>query len=265
MPRIAWLSDSHLDHARPDAVAALHRQLGEVAVDHCVVTGDTAVAPTLVTTLETLAAAVQCPVHFVLGNHDHYGGSVAGVRDAVIALGDRRPDVQWLPPAGVFALDEDTALIGVDGWADGGFGDPLATPLRMNDDRLIAELAAQPGRRAKLAVKQALAAADAARLTTLLERAVGTARTVVVATHVPPFVDVLPAAGHLSSADWLPMLVCRATGEVLRRAALHHPDRRFLVLAGHTHVGADVVIAPNLRCMVAPARYGAPTVQVITT
>lgn len=262
MSAFLWASDLHLDHLDD---TGRHQLASTIAADPApiVLTGDLATSGTLVADLEWLAGTANAPLFFVLGNHDHYGGSVASVRDQVLALAER-PPIRWLPPAGVVPLGDDWALIGVDGWADGRHGDPLGTPVRLNDDRLIAELAAQPSRRGRLAVRQALADADAARLETLLSRAIPTAHHIVVATHVPPFVESLPRTGRLAGAEWLPLLVCEATGQVLRRAAAAHPEQHFLVLAGHTHVATDVLITANLRCRVAPARYGIPQVETVT-
>ncbi|HEY4320449.1 MAG TPA: metallophosphoesterase [Gemmatimonadales bacterium] len=254
---IRWASDLHLDHA-DDAARA--RFLGSLAGADVplLLTGDTSVAPRLVADLTAILAATAGPVWAVLGNHDHYGSSIAAVRDSVIALADREPRFRWLPPAGVISLAPDWALVGVDGWADGRQGSPLTTPVRLNDDRLIAELAAQPGRRGRLAVKQALADADAARLATLLDRAAAVASHLLVATHVPPFVAALPATGRLASPDWLPLLVCEATGQALRQAAERYPEHDFLVLTGHSHAAQATQVAANLRCIVAGARYGEP-------
>jgi predicted phosphohydrolase len=263
MSAILWASDLHWGHAPVGSRQAFVDTILGTRGHSFVLTGDISVAPRLVADLEFLADAAGRPLHFVLGNHDHYGSTVGKVRDAVIELAGRRPDIQWLPPAGLVALDAETVLIGVDGWADGRHGDPLHTPLRLNDDRFIGELAAQPSRAARLAVKQALADADAARLATLLELAAVTARHVVVATHVPPFPEALPATGRLASVEWLPLLVCEATGAVLRAAAVTHPGHEFVVLSGHTHVDTDVMVLPNLRCRVAGAQYGAPVVRSV--
>jgi len=261
---IVWGSDLHLDHA---TLAARQEMIAGVTSSRAgavVITGDLSTASGLVRNLELIADATSSPVFFVLGNHDHYGAGVARVRDLVVELAQHNPRIQWLPPRGVVELEPHVVLVGVDGWADGRHGEPLSTPLVLNDDRLIAELAAQPSRAGKLTVKRTLADADAARLAILLERAIALdARRIVVATHVPPFPEALPSIGHLAGPDWLPILVCGATGAVLRRVAADHPDRTFLVLCGHTHVEMDVMIAPNLRCMVAGARYGAPGVLVV--
>jgi predicted phosphohydrolase len=261
---LIWSTDPHLDHAAPPVRERFLEAMRETAGQAVILTGDTSTAARLVADLEAIGDAAARPVHHVLGNHDHYGSSIAAVRDAVVALAERRPEIRWLPPAGVVALGSDTALIGVDGWADGRHGDPLETPLRLNDDRLIGELAAQPGRAGKLAVKRLLADADAARLRILLDRAAPTAQRIVVATHVPPFVESLPARGPIARPEWWPLLVCGATGQVLRDFAATHPDHQITVLAGHTHAATDVAIMANLRCLVGAARYGAPSVVSFT-
>jgi predicted phosphohydrolase len=260
---ILWGSDLHLDHAADVARRALADTLRSTPAAAVIATGDVSVASRLVADLEFVADAAARPLYFVLGNHDHYGSTVAKVRDAVAGLATRRPGIQWLPPTGVMMLNRETALIGVDGWADGRLGDPLTTPLLLNDDRLIGELAAQRTRAAKLIVKRALADADAMRLATLLDRAIATARRIVIATHVPPFMAALPVTGRLAGPEWLPLLVCEATGTVLSRAAAAHTGHEFLVLCGHTHVATDVRIASNLRCRVAGARYGEPAVRSV--
>jgi hypothetical protein len=263
VPAIVWTSDLHLDHASAPVRNRLAKNLGAAAGQALVVTGDISIGSALVADLEFLADAVNRPLYFVLGNHDHYGANVAAVRDAVLELGTRRPAIQWLPPAGVVPLDADTALVGVDGWADGRQGDALTTRFVLNDDRLIGELAIPQTRAGKLLVKRALADADGDRLGVLLERAVAVARRIVIATHVPPFAEALPPAGRLAHPEWRPLLICSATGDVIRRAAENNPGHTFTVLCGHTHAAADVQVAANLRCVVAGARYGEPGVRTI--
>lgn len=259
MPML-WATDIHLDHARDPARVRFLEHLHRDAPESLIITGDISVAGQFVRDLTDIADAAQCPIWYVLGNHDHYGEGVGEVRDRATALAEARPDIRWLPPAGVVPLTDGTVLIGVDGWADGRFGDPLTTPLVLNDDRRISELAAQESRLAKLTVKRALADADAARLATLLDRAALVGHRILVATHVPPFFEALPTRGRLAHPAWWPLLLCEATGGVLKRFAADHPTHDVTVLAGHTHVEWQATLAPNLRIRVGGARYGAPSV-----
>lgn len=261
---LAWISDCHLDRAAPDAVSRFHATLRNLAPKSVIVTGDVSNASRLIADLEAIADAAQAPLYHVLGNHDYYGSSVGIVRDAVLALTARRSDIQWLPPAGLIRLTAETLLVGVDGWADGRHGDAMRTPLVLNDDRLIAEVAAQEGRAAKLVVKRILADADAARLGTLLDRATEQSpRRIVVATHVPPFVEALAPGSRESHPDWHPLLVSRATGRVLRAFASAHPGIEVEVLAGHSHRACRATILPNLTVTVAGARYGQPGFEIL--
>lgn len=262
--RIAWASDCHLDRAAPEAVGLLLATLRNTAPDTVIVTGDLSNATRLTHDLESIADAAGATIYHVLGNHDYYGSSIGHVRDAVIALAARRPEIQWLPPAAPVRLSDETWLVGVDGWADGRHGDPLRTPLVLNDDRLIAEVAAQEGRAAKLIVKRVLADADAARLATLLERAATEQPArILVATHVPPFVEALAPESRESHPDWHPLLVSAATGTVLRAFATAHPGIHLQVLAGHSHRACEVAILDNLKVRVAAARYGRPRFEIL--
>jgi predicted phosphohydrolase len=262
--RLAWITDCHLDRAAPAAVEGLLATLRDVTANAVIITGDVSHAGRLVADLQRLADAARPPIWLVLGNHDHYGASIGTIRDAVVALGEQRRDLRWLPPAGVVELAPGHLLVGVDGWADGRHGDPLHTPLVLNDDRLIAELADQDSRAGKLAVKRVLADADAARLDTLLARAAAREpQRVLVATHVPPFVEALKPGSREAHRHWHPLLVCGATGAVLDRFARAHPTIEVTVLSGHSHRGHVASILPNLTVHVGEARYGSPRVETI--
>jgi predicted phosphohydrolase len=261
---LLWITDPHLDRAPGAATDRFLMAVRSSRPEAVILTGDVSHAGRVVADLEQIADAAEAPVHHLLGNHDHYGGSVASVRDAVLALVARRPEIGWLPPAAVVPLPDGRALVGVDGWADGRHGDPATTPLVLNDDRLIAEVRAQPDRAGKLAVKRVLANADARRLATLLLRAIAAgADRIVVATHVPPFVEALAPGSRIAHPDWHPLLVCGATGTVLRRVATGNPKVTIEVLAGHTHRACRARILPNLGVTVGSARYGAPAIQEV--
>jgi predicted phosphohydrolase len=237
---IAWISDCHLDRAAPSAVTNFYVTLRSAAPKAVIVTGDLSNASRLTADLVALANSAGAPIYHVLGNHDYYGSSIGTVRDDVITLATQHPDIQWLPPAGPVRLNDETLLVGVDGWADGRHGDPLRTPLVLNDDRLIAEVAAQEGRAA----------------TELPKR-------IIVATHVPPFVEALAPGSRESHPDWHPLLVSAATGTTLRTFALAHPAIQLQVLSGHSHRACKVSILPNLQVTVAAARYGQPRFEML--
>lgn len=258
--RLAWATDVHLNFLSSGGLETFCAELARQEPDAVVLTGDIAEAPTLEPLLSLMAAELKTPIYFVLGNHDYYRGSIPRVREAVTALCQRSPWLAWLPAAGVVPLGRDTALIGVDGWADGRLGDFVRSPVMLNDYLLIAELAGL-GRAARLDRLHRLGDAEAACLQELLAEALPRHRRVIVATHVPPFKEACWHDGKLSNDDWLPHFTCRAVGEVLRRAAVDYPDRTLRVLCGHTHGAGTAAILPNLRVVTGGAEYGEPRVQ----
>ena len=259
--RLTWATDIHLDHATPAARAEFHQELARRAAP-VVLTGDLADAATLEPLLLELAAAVDQPVRFVLGNHDFYGGSVADVRARAAALRDRDARLQWLPAAGLVRLDEDTLLVGHDGWCDGRFGDWAGSKVLLNDYLQIRDLAeAHLHKPTLLARIQSLAAEAAAYLADILPRALAAAARVVVATHVPPFREACWHEGQISDDDWLPHFSSRVVGEALLAAADAFPSREMLVLCGHTHGAGVTRPRENLAVVTGGAAYGRPWPQ----
>jgi len=256
---LGWLSDIHLNFLDEPDYAGFIAGLAARRVDGWVVTGDTAEAPALLGWLERLRANMALPLHVVLGNHDFYRGSIAGV-SAALRAAQERIGVVWLTHSEPVRLAEGLALVGDDGWGDGRLGDAAGSQVELNDFHLIEELRGLD-RAARLERVAELGAAAAARLAPKLDAAASACRRVCVATHVPPFAGAAWHEGRPGAADWLPWFACGATGEVLLDGARRHPRTEFLVLCGHTHGGGVHLAAPNLTVHTAAAEYGRPRLQ----
>ena len=263
--RIVGLSDLHLDFGDEARVRLLCRAVRAARPTHVLVGGDTGVARTFVWYLRTLAGAVDCPVSFVLGNHDYYGSGVDALRAALPGRIADIPSLRWLgDPAGAepIALGPDTGLVGHGGWGDAREGAYDTTAVVVNDFVHIEELTG-PSQPSRIRLLRALGDEAAAHLAPRLSAALERFARVLVTTHVPPFREACWHEGRLSGADWLPWFVCRAVGEVLLAAARRHPERELLVLCGHTHSGGRARPLPNLEVRTAPATYGAPAIAEI--
>jgi len=272
---VAWATDIHLDFLADPQVLAFAELLAESKPEAVVLSGDLSHAETLEHHLRLLAQGIRCPIYFVLGNHDYYGSSIAAVREAVGDLCARKPRLRWLPACGVVALSEQTAMVGVDGWADARLGDPDDTPVILNDfihiedlaDTLDPRVRATPvllrttSRAALHAKLRALGDEEAARCRALVESALASHQHVVVVTHVPPFADACWHDGKRSDPDWLPYFSCAAVGDTLRSLAQQHPTRSLTVLCGHTHGAGEAQIEPNLRVLTGGAVYRRPQLQ----
>lgn len=269
--RLAWGTDLHLNFATEAQALALCAQARAAGAAGLVLTGDLAEAPSVEGWLTRLADALGLPLWFVLGNHDYYHGSIAGLRARLPAL----RGAQWLGGGAVVALTPHTALVGVDGWGDGRLGDLRAeVAVLLNDFLLIEELRAAAfaggsGRPRRdglrweplLEALRALGEAEAQVLRAALEQALAQHEDVLVLTHVPPFAEASFHEQGLSDPPWMPHFTCHATGEVLRALARAHPRRRLRVLCGHTHTAGRVQVLPNLEVLAGGARYRDPRLQ----
>ena len=259
--KLAWLTDLHFNFCSSQQREAFVNSVAAEQPDAVLLGGDIGEADTTADLLERLARCWQVPVYFVLGNHDFYHGSIAAVRAEATRLAERVPNLTYLSASAAVRLSDGTALVGVDGWGDGGFGLATTSPIRLNDFRLIEELReAAPGA-PRLEVLRQLGKESKRLLRGKLGPALATSERIIVLTHVPPFEEAAWHEGKVSDDDWLPWFACRATGEILRDAMAAHPDKRMLVLCGHTHGAGECQILPNLRVLTGGAEYGRPRVQ----
>jgi hypothetical protein len=260
--RLAWLTDVHLNFLDPPEREAFYRTLAQTDADAFLVGGDVGEAPDVALHLSAIDRAVRRPVYFVLGNHDFYRGSIAGVRAQAEALAVASPNLHWLPRAGVVPLTAATCLVGHDGWGDGRLGDYAGSDVMLNDWGLIGEFGgffeAPEERLAKL---RALGDEAGAHFLAVLPAALERFRQVLVLTHVPPFREACWHQGRVSGDEWLPHFTCKAAGDALAGAMALRPDRRMTVLCGHTHGAGEAQVLPNLKVLTGGAVYGSPTAQ----
>lgn len=128
---LAWLTDIHLNFLRPPGVEASLDMLAGTEADASAISGDVAQADDVAVHLHDVVDRVNRPVYFVLGNHDFYLGSIAGVREKVRALCAVTPNLLWMPDAGVVPFTDETCLVGHDGWGDEA-GIALQCPKRLS-------------------------------------------------------------------------------------------------------------------------------------
>jgi predicted phosphohydrolase len=260
--RLAWATDTHLDAS--DWHYGLVEQVVGESADALVLCGDISEGPFLQHRLQLLSGALAPrPIWFVLGNHDYYGSTFWKTRRRVARVCRNTPGLEWLSSSGVVPLTGQTALIGDDGWYDLRLGsyEPEQLKDRLDDFFWNFDLKALDGE--PLADRlRLLADRSCARLQRRLRQALQYGyRTIVVATHVPPFKEACWYKGAPCAEDLLPFFGCGAMGEMLVREMEIHPQATLTVLCGHTHAGpCDLLIRPNLRVLVGTADYGWPKV-----
>lgn len=260
MQHIAWVTDPHLNFVNIRQWESFVNQLTAFDVDAILLSGDVSESEDVIWQLRRIVAAVEKPVYFVLGNHDFYHGSIVNVRRAVEAVCGEESMLRYMTGSLPEELCGGWTLCGDDGWADGRIGDYFRSPVRMNDFRLIQELAGLDSS-TRLRVLKREGVASAVRLRRQMEIARKSSRRTIVLTHVPPFREACWYDGQHSNDDWAPFFCCHAVGWMLRRFCARFPDHEVLVLCGHTHSRGKSQIAKNLVVWTGAAEYGTAEVS----
>lgn len=258
--RLAWVTDIHLNFLGAAQVQAFCAALRERQPDAVLVGGDIAEADTVEWYLKILAADVQRPIYFVLGNHDFYQGSIPAVRKVMDGLCRAESRLTYLTQAGCIALTPTTGLVGHDGWGDGQWGDYANSTVRLNDHRLIRELTGLDRGELRTRLKR-LGDEAAEYLRSVLPRALDVHERVILLTHVPPFVEACWHEGKTADDNWAPFFTCKAVGDVLLDVMDKRVDRQLTVLCGHSHGAGQAQVLPNLTVLTGRAEYGAPEIQ----
>lgn len=260
--RLAWLTDIHLNFLSTLQIAAFCKTLLEVKPTAIAISGDIAEADSIECYLMHLEKRLARPIYFVLGNHDYYRGSIDQVRSRIARVAYTSAHLHWLPATGIMPLTESTCILGHDGWADARLGNYRRSPVLLNDYRLIKELSGlNKADRCKMLLQLGVEAAWYLR--SLLPEALDRFERVIVVTHVPPFREACWHEGKISNDDWLPHFSCKTVGDVLIGAMQARPDRKMVVLCGHTHSPGRVQILPNLEVFTGASEYGAPQIQSV--
>lgn len=252
---LAWITDPHFDHVNLKTWVRWSQTLASSHPDGVIVTGDISEGDDVAFQLRRLAAAIDRPIYFVLGNHDFYGGRIGEVRLRCADLAREVPLLRYLSECPPIPLGDEVVLLGDDGWGDGVEGDFENSPIRLNDFRMIDDFRdVSPDRWRGLVDQQGRQSAE--RLSEKIAGLKSSVRFVLVATHVPPFRESCWYEGQTTDDHWAPFFVCGHVGRMLRTAALANPDREFVVLCGHTHHDGIARITDNLVVHTGFSRYG---------
>ncbi len=267
--KLLWLTDIHLNFLEKEDRMYFYKEIESKLANKIIITGDIAEAPSVCNILIEMADTLQIPIYFVLGNHDYYRDHVMNVKMMLEKLTKENDYLYWLPAAGVQYLAEDIVLLGVDGWADGRYGDYANSRVSLCDSRLIDDLFQSKllGKYALLEKMQYFADQDAHLLESgLMSCAVDPkVKKIIVITHVPPYPDLCLYQGKVSGDDFLPFFASKATGDVLTDFAKQHKNIDLLVLCGHTHASATGKPLDNLTIKVGVAEYLEPQIQEVIT
>jgi Icc protein len=250
--KLLWLSDPHFDSR--DRWSGGHddflHQLSQRDFDHLVITGDISNARYIERDLLSLSeAAGRRSIKFVLGNHDFYGSSFNDVDRAVAQLCRQRSNLHHLGYGEIIKVNNQVALIGQRGWADGKAGHGRHTLSPFKDANWIADF--KDDSKDTVFRKMArLGETSGDYFRKMVSRALATFMLVIVVTHVPPFVS----AALRCHEEEQPFFINSSAGYGLKQSLSEHPDKLLMVLCGHTHRANTYDETPRLRVHVGGKR-----------
>ncbi|MDZ7362064.1 MAG: metallophosphoesterase [candidate division KSB1 bacterium] len=108
MTRPGWLTDIHLEFLQPKKLPAFADHVAEAMPGMVLIGGNTGIASNFALFLQIQQAHLECPIYFVLGNHDFYHGSMAQVRALAAQLTKSEPWRRWLSMQGVVQITKST-------------------------------------------------------------------------------------------------------------------------------------------------------------
>jgi predicted phosphohydrolase len=259
MKKFVRYTDTHLNFAWSWERRRFAAMLVDERPDGILLTGDISDGRLLVAHLNELAANLACPIYFVLGNHDFWHKGFEQTYAEVQKMTAKTPNLIWLTLSPVISLTEDVALVGTEGWYDGLAANPRYLDLTW--DWLNIKELRHLTRLARLDYYRELSRLEAVRMEDKLRAAVVGHKEIVVMTHIPPWAEAAPVKTPILSHFkvfrdcWTAYDVSVHMGQSIERVAKEFPEKKFRVLAGHTHVQTWVQVAPNIEVHVNRAKY----------
>ena len=288
--RLAWATDLHLNFVDDENMAAFLAEVQRADIDAIAICGDTGESDSIGPFLIRLAESIERPVHFVLGNHDFYHGSIADTRQSIRSLAASHHHLTYLSTSGPIELTATMAVVGHDGWGDARRGDFYGTNVIVGDVKYIEELKCWKtapeelkdsqlhysvdsnlpnwrlppedlDRESLRPVLNELGTEAAEHLARVLNEAFQEYQDVIAITHVPPFPELCRIREGLNRDDWLPFYCCDAVGRVMKEIMQNHPSQSLHVLCGHTHRGGSIRVLDNLTAECGDTEYTEPKIQ----
>lgn len=250
MARLLWLTDPHLNFSSYFSLLNFLNRLDNLVFDRLVITGDISDGFSLKRHITMLAKKVTRPISFVLGNHDFYGRCMGDVQNEVLELVEDFPHLEWLNYSDVSRLDSDSCLLGHDGWYDALSGSDFIMNYSF-DFSLIKDFRLFKTLDEKLEEIRRMCNTSANILRNKIISNIEKYSRFFIATHVPPFQEAFDE----NQKFWLSYNTNTTMGKMISSLADLYPDKNFIVLSGHTHVGYTSSPKRNILNLVSDASY----------
>lgn len=258
---IVWLTDIHLNFLKQPKAARFFAE--SLAEEHpeatgVIITGDISTGKLIQKHLSDFAEGWKKPCYFVNGNHDYYDSSFSVVDRKVQQVCEEYPHMHWLNDG--WHMHDGAVIIGTGGWYDAYYGNKNSS-VELSDFFVISDIkAAGPNHDRRLDAIRKRASYESDKLASMMKVACEESDTIIVCTHVAPYREASWHMGKSSDDDWAPWFSSQSTGMVLDIYAKRYPQKKFIVLCGHSHSPGIYEPHDNMVVYTGKARYGFPDV-----
>lgn len=259
--RYAWITDPHFGHLKFSELFNFFCSLRKF--DGIFITGDISTGKLVEYHLKTLEALVRVPIYFVIGNHDLWYSDWDTVHKAISKINIKNDNLYYLSESDVISLSEDVALIGHDGWYDAHHSEPLSWVVFAPDWLFIKDFRDLPTNYHRLKKSREKAKEATNFVEHNLVKALKDHKVVYLLVHHPPWPQDSPSWRDLVNRFWNPYNSCKCMSDMLERVMKGHPDKKLIVLSGHTHLEKTKKISSNIFSKTGGARLGLSEIQDI--
>lgn len=250
-----WYTDTHLDKVFPWTKIRFIKHIIDQNPKGIFITGDISNGITTCLNLKALSIFVNCPIYFVLGNHDYHFSSIEKTHQKIRKMCEDYPNLIWMTDVDLIELNPEVALIGSEGWYDVSIGNPKY--LKFTFDWFLTEdfrKLSNMSERIEAFQKLADQSCDIleSKLRTALERDY---KTIYILTHFPPWKEATRDEISFMGEFWLPYNVNLRLGKTIEKIMKERYKRNVVVLAGHTHTDCWIHVSRNIECKVNEAKY----------
>lgn len=258
-----WYTDLHLNKKFPWTVYKFIRHIKNKNPKGVFLTGDIANGLTIDFYLRLIAKNIECPIYFVLGNHDYHFSSIDKIHDKLKKLCQEYPNLIWMTNSDVISLSDEVGLIGTEGWYDVHTGD--SKYLRYTLDWCLTEdFRKLSSMNERVHAFRQLSQDSCSIIKSKLERALELDyKNIYILTHVPCWPEATRDMGTFMEKFWLPYNVNLSLGKTIEETMKGLKKKHVTVLSGHTHSPEYIRVARNIDCQVGNAKLFNINSQVI--